>query len=563
VEELRAALPIDDVASPSEAMLQFRRDNLQKKVDVLKTIGQLRRALALDEWRDDPTRGVVNEKIGPIDTDLRTQVGKRLTGKLQDLGKAGDATNRQAVANLIAEIGSTVRALNPKDRSGYARSLTPLVAALAKDPELHVRQEALRALGNIHAKPKEAAQIFAETLRGDSAPSARRLAADGLGQLVRVVTHLQRKSRTTSGVDASRADVIDTLQQVIQAAAPGFKDADPRVRAAASEALDTAVNAVIELISEPLARKDLPPVGRTLTEAEIREVTLKSAELKQEVDELRPVLVALRAQVADLTGLLGQADATARRAAIETLQNIALARQRLRQRVHSLPNYATVNADNLALLSGADPLESFLQKDLNALAPLLGDSDTRTRKDVVTLLLLVEDRALPLAHLLTASLADSDRTIRWTATRALGNLPAEKIMAAVPALAKILAEPELSMRIAAANTLEMMGPHGRGAAGALAKAATHGDGDGRIAAMHALTALGAEHAQVAVPQLIVVLKERDVEAKVLVAAADTLAQMGALAKDAIPALRRLLGHEESEVRTAASEAILTIGGAGK
>src|SRR5262245_55534490 len=73
VDDLRQALPLDDVSNPSEEMLQFRRTNLQKKIDALKDVGELRRALVLDGWRDDPARGA-NVGIRRIDADMRREV---------------------------------------------------------------------------------------------------------------------------------------------------------------------------------------------------------------------------------------------------------------------------------------------------------------------------------------------------------------------------------------------------------------------------------------------------------------------------------------------------------
>ena len=52
--DLRQALQLDNVNNPSPATLRFREDNLAKKIAALQTVGELLRALALNDWRDGP-----------------------------------------------------------------------------------------------------------------------------------------------------------------------------------------------------------------------------------------------------------------------------------------------------------------------------------------------------------------------------------------------------------------------------------------------------------------------------------------------------------------------------
>jgi HEAT repeat protein len=76
--------------------------------------------------------------------------------------------------------------------------------------------------------------------------------------------------------------------------------------------------------------------------------------------------------------------------------------------------------------------------------------------------------------------------------------------------------------------------------------------------MQALSAIGKDSATAAVPKLIEVLGQPDVDSKVLVEACTTLGRYGVQAASAVPALRRLLGHDEGDVRAAASDAILAV-----
>jgi hypothetical protein len=163
VDELRQILPmpLDEQQKPSGEVIEFRRATLQKKVDELKTIGELRRALGLEEWEGNQG---ANKELRELDAGMRRQIGTRLAKAFQDTVKNGNVDSRLAVAVAIADIGPTIRSIVEGDRHGYARSLTPEVIELTKDKDLGVRQQALRALGSIFASPKDAVPVFKAAL---------------------------------------------------------------------------------------------------------------------------------------------------------------------------------------------------------------------------------------------------------------------------------------------------------------------------------------------------------------------------------------------------------------
>ncbi|GEM_PF-6606770 len=562
--DLRQALPLDDNTDPKDAILKFREDNLAKKIAALRTVGELRRALALNDWRDGPDyASVANEKIRRIDAEMRGQVGKRLTEALEKQAWSPDPTNRLAVASLLAEMGPSVRALNPKDKTGFAASFLSVVKKLAGDADLSVRQEALRALGNLNGNAKEAAQFFAGVLRQqDAGLGPRRLAAEGLAQMVRVVTHLH-KAKDTGGVTA---ELFETLAEIVHASTSGFDNADAQVRILTLEAFQLASQSLNDSIKEnytELQQRSFPPPGRALSDREEDQINKLYNEVQYEVNQLKPIVLALRQQITKLTPTLRDPDAGVRLGGMNSLNQIANAGQRLRRYVLTIPVLPKsptqkIGKDRATMIDGLDPLELFLPKNLNAVGPLLSEPDGRVRRAAATFLLLLDERALPMVDRLTAALTDSDRAIRWIATRSLQNLPPEKASQAVSNLATLLSDPDLSVRLAAAATLEGMGPHASAAVDSLAEAVLKGDADGRLAALRALVALGPNVAKAAVPNLIKVLGQPDAEPKVIVGAAEALAQIGAAARSAVPALRQLISHDNPEVRLAASEAILAI-----
>ncbi|MCS7045479.1 MAG: HEAT repeat domain-containing protein, partial [Gemmataceae bacterium] len=300
------------------------------------------------------------------------------------------------------------------------------------------------------------------------------------------------------------------------------------------------------------------PVGRPLTAAEQELVATKTQELRVELAGFRRAFAALRDLLDKVPPVLTDSDVAIREAAVQTLMHIGSARGRLRQRITSLPNYG--DSDPLALFAAADPLTSFLKRDLLLVGDLLAEANVRLRKPaMIFVLLLEEDLALPLADRVIANLSHPDRTIRWAAAKSLGNVKSsDRIAAAVPGLAKLLSDTDLGLRTVAAQTLEKMGPTAKAAAPALAQAVMIGDGECRKAAIRALLALGPEAAAQGVPNLIEVLGQRDVDAKVIGDVCDALARIGTPARAAIPSLRQLLNHEDTEVRAAASEALLAI-----
>ncbi|HWY85833.1 MAG TPA: HEAT repeat domain-containing protein, partial [Gemmataceae bacterium] len=144
--------------------------------------------------------------------------------------------------------------------------------------------------------------------------------------------------------------------------------------------------------------------------------------------------------------------------------------------------------------------------------------------------------------------------VRWIAARAIAKI--DNPAAAVRALAKLLSDPDLSIRMQAAKTLKELGPVAQTAAPELARAISSGDVEGRLAAMEVLQVVGPDMGKIAVPQLIECLKYP--EARVRRHAAKTLGGFGRDAMTAIPALRERLGDDDQDVRVQASDAMLQI-----
>lgn len=560
VEELRRVL--QDVGAETKAptafALDFRRQRLDANVKRLETISQLRRAFILPEWK----RGK-NEAFAKVDDDSRKKIGGLLTSAIRGVVESGDRNAKLAVANLIAEMGPEVRGVDPLEPFGFTRTLTPEVIALTRDPDVAVRQEALRAIGNINAEPKEIIPAITKTLREDSV-GPRRLAADALGQILRVAHFLDAKRKAEAKVrglvDAVPIDVLDGGRAVLAAAAHGLTDKDGQVRSLCLKAMEAAVQG-LEL---PAARRRdrFPPAGQKLAAEEVALIQKEEKAVQAEVSEVSPLLEGFRKQAPALVAALDDEDPLVRLSANAALEAGAETRLAVRRHVLAVPSlsdYPGEKGDDAAradFLSKNDPLGLVVPEKLPVIAAKLGSSDVRVRRLTLDLLGLLEDGAAPVAGALAAALSDPDRFVRAGACRVLAMLPAERVAGAVPRLAALLADTDGSVRTAAARTLEGLGRLAKGAAIPLARAVAQGDVEPRLAAMRALQKLDPSDAEVAIPELTDGLGHAD--ARVRRAAAETLAKIGPSAHSAIPVLRRALGDEDSDVRINASDAILSI-----
>jgi HEAT repeat protein len=546
-------------------VLEYWREALTKKTANLRTTGDLWSALGLKDWKDHD--GLSPMSLRDMDSGLRRQVGTRLKNAIEDIIATGDANMRLAVANSIAERGPTYLSLSTvkdnkivdEEPAGFMRGLTPQIIKLAEDKDLGVREQALRALGNIFPRPQDAVPVFRKALTTESFVVPRRLAADGLGQLIRVVGYLAKPGRPATEVNADRGDVLATATAVLDASGAGLGDNDPLVRKYCLENIKEAAQAMADLILGS-SRKEYPSSKRKPIEAEkqaLRDLFFANqAELKMFLG----VLDALRKQVPALAQSLKDPVGSVRLAAVDALENIGNARIRLKNRLANLPGMEGEKSDDQgaqSLLAANDPLAAFVRNNLASIAVLLADPDVKIRRKAVEFLDVIEDAGTPALPALARSLSDPDRIVRQSASRAIYNIAPEKAVAAVPGLAKLLSDPDLSVRIQAAKTLKEMGPVAQAAAPALAFAVVSGDAEARVAAMEALQSVGPAAGKIAVPQLIEALSYPDARVRRL--AAKTLGSFGPAAFPALDALRACLGdQQDATVRINASDAILEI-----
>jgi HEAT repeat protein len=565
VEELRQALLVPPGPEKGD-LLRYREESLQRRIDALKTLGDLRRALMLTEWKDGAG---ASGRLQAIDQAKRALVGERFQKGVHAVVEKGEVISRLAAAQLLGEMGINVRAVDPKDFTGFTRSLTPQLVTLTHDKDGAVRAAAARALGKINADPKVAVAALKEMLESDGTPQ-RRAASEGLLDLVRTMGQLQRKGKQQTGVMANDSDVLAAAREVTANIGPGLSDKDTQVRRNSLEALHQAAYALSELVSDPQKSELLPPRDRKWTPAEEQFVRKLRKEVEVERAFLQPLIDAFQGHGERIAATLTDPDPEVRLTARHALEMISNARLRLLRRVRSIPEMPiqaqpeagdtvpVVQKDEKDQKDGPkdDPLGEVLRPSLLVMAKGLQDPDVRVRRAAVDFLEVLEDAALPALPALVKALQDPDRFVRWAVVRTLGRIGRSAAKEASPGLGKLLSDPDLDVRLMATNTLDRYGPAAVAAVPALIEATRSGDSEIRIAAMRTLTSVGPANSRQAIPALIEGLSNAD--ARVRRAAAEALAQHGPEASSAVPALRRALQDDDAEVRRAASEALLAI-----
>jgi HEAT repeat protein len=553
VEALRDALR-SSVRDPSnKEELKQRRQTLQERVNALHGVRDLRLAM-LQDWRDD-------EDVLKFDRELHKQVADRLANAIRDALKSRDAVTQIAAADLVADIGDKIRALD--SNRGFTAQFAPDLASLAKDRNPAVLEAATRALGRVNAKPEIAGPALQNILRSGTV-NERRTAADalvvmaqGLGRPVKAEGGL---ARTEGGPEAelSLKEIFDMAEGVAISAGIGLKDPDTLVRLLSAQAIQKAGAILVDHIPKPRETSEYSPFARRITDEEKKDIQELREGVVAEQKEVTGLAKALGEQCGSLSNLLSDPDPETRLTAARALVEIAGAESRLAHRISAVPELEADKKEKAKTGSGGSPQESLLRglrAGLPAISRTLDDPNADVRLAAMTVLDQMDRDAALAVPTLKRALADRDIFVRWTAARALGNIDPAAGLSAVPKLGRQLFDPDLDARLAAAATLERYGHLAVDALGDLTRALNAGDAEIRVAAIYALEAIGLE-AQPAIPALSRALDHPD--DRVREASAQALGRFGPLAQSAEPALRRALNDEEPMVRKAASEAILNL-----
>lgn len=531
-----------------QAQLDFRKKNLQERTNALRGVRELYLALR-QEWRDE---GELNLDVAKIDLDIHKKVEERFAQLVRAGLKSGQPAQQIAAADLLGEIGIKVR--GTETLRGLTSTFAEDLAALAKDKNPAVVESAARALGHINPDPQVAAPALEHLIRTGTL-SEKRAAAQALVSLMETFDLIYKGKKGRGVEESPRDDTVKLCHAVVPIAGLGLKDASLSVRRPSILAIQKVGATLGELISKPKDSSEFPPPGRELSEEEKIFIQDLQQQVEKELEDVDGIARALREHGRTIGSLLKDADSETRLRATRALVELANAQTRLVRLEESVPPLPGEKKPGDSSTSPQTSLKQGLMAALPALAHALGDPDVRVRLAAVTALDLMEREAVVAVDALMKALRDSDRFVRWAAARSLGNIDPSVGKIAVPELGRLLFDPDLDVRLAAATTLERYGNLAGAAVGDLTRAVGVGDAEIRIAVVHALETIGPE-AKSAVPALAKALEDPD--ERVRRAAADALGRFGPLAQSAEPALRKALDDKDTHVRHAASGALLSV-----
>ncbi|MFO0844034.1 MAG: HEAT repeat domain-containing protein [Gemmataceae bacterium] len=594
-----------------ELALDFRRRNLEKTAQALKTTSDLSRALLLIDWprpprnrseRDAETK--YDRGARDIERKVREDIAGRFVKEVQatirtPAASADDYARKIATANLVGETVAGAGDLQDQDLLLYT-DLKPLaedLATLVTARSPAVREAAARALGQFPNSPRVAAEALKKLLGRDNPESTRKAAADGLLTLAQTVSSSQPIRGSEPGVSVRETrrpgriftlpEVAALVQEVAKAAGTGLGDPDTAVRRQlvnalrqAAESLTFEVKVLLPVSSSEVA---LPPAEREWSKDERERVEDQRKAITEDTKVVLPSLRAFRDQGAELLRASMDADPAVRLGARRTLDALAQTRDlliKLRGAVPMRGGDKGVMRRDPVTAPPAVAQVAFLQKDdkggkedavddgdddpVGTLLRQVGEGLVRggfrdptapSRRAALEAMEAMGPGGAQFIPQLVERLKDDDLFVRWIAARALGKQAPREAALVVPGLVCVLDDVDLDPRIAAARALGQYGADAAQAVPALSARLLKGDAEFRIAVMKALDGIGTD-SQPALPNLARAL--RDTDPRVRTEAATVIGRFGALAKDYIEPLRQLTTDPDSDVRKAASAAILMI-----
>jgi HEAT repeat protein len=525
--------------------LEARAGRLQEAVAALHSLGDLRRALVLQDWRDED----IDPKVAAVDRSNRAALAKRFEENVRGVLRRGNTASRLAALKLLAELGVTARDVGTK--KGYASKFGPDLAVLIKQGDPGLCEAAAHTLAQINPDPRVAVEALSGLLHA-TAPAQRRAAAMALADLARSTAQFAARKSNWVATEVTRGEMVKMSCAFVALAGNGLRDDDAQVRRRSVEAIDQAAQALCRLISD------------FVISGEIEEETGDRQKFAEEQAELLPLILVLKEQVPQLTRALSDGDAEVRLLARRALEDITNPQLRLIEKrtgvagERPLPSPGGLRPSHflVAAAPSEDPLLHSMQGTAQALAAALTDSDPRGKRAAIDVLETLGPAAAPAAAALVGALNDTDSFVRWSAARTLGKISPVEADSAVPGLARLLSDLDLDIRLASATALERYGPAAKDAIPDLVKATRSSDAVMRVATIHALGAVAGPEPHAAVPPLIKALSDSD--ASVRQTAAEVLGKFGPAASDAVDELRKALKDNNSDVQQAAGDALLNI-----
>jgi hypothetical protein len=317
-----------ETAKPEErakVLAQERTRILNQRVDALRTIGDMRRGLLLNDWGASSSFDYDRPLESEVGSDLqaRDRLMTRFRDAVERILRGKDVLAQLAVMDLMAvtmtnlQSDATAGRNTPRDPSVIGRNFSDELSDLVeKSNNPQVREAAARTLGLILPNPQRAAKVLGDLLKRGSIPE-RRAAARGLLNLARGPSQLSSGNQASTTRQVTAGEIIGAPVAAVPAAAAHLSESDVEVRRLCAQVLQAAAS-----ILENRAPQVTPAEG-TLDFTEGRQAMATSRE------ELAPLIEALVRQGGPLAKASNDPDLEVRLASRRALEEMGTARQRL------------------------------------------------------------------------------------------------------------------------------------------------------------------------------------------------------------------------------------------
>lgn len=554
---------------------EARAKAIEEADRAITSLGDMSRALLLLEWQTD-------------DKEQRDVMRKRFVTELKEVLNSNDPPRLIAAAGVLGEFVSAIRKLpstgagsvglrgfleEPNPISVDMFALTKELVAMTEHPNCLVRAAGSVALAQIGAEPGTWMSAFRRLLADPDVFVRRatiRATREQMDSLVKQITSpsgafTEEAKPAIQRLHYTRADFRRLGQQILEAlvAQPqtGLTDADPAVRYNSASLTLGIARGLRHLVTLDLPITDAArgeqsillarfinnvfrvsldrdlPLGRKLTRNDVEQLeTLKEILRKDILEPNLGLFRAFRYASAQLACVILDPNEEVRMQARLTLDDIGAARSRARYLLDVINRKFEASPDQPRkdVRRNVDPHDT-LPRPAQGMTQVVFQEPAQEKKK--------ENDSKPseLAQM-RAEFEEPSETLR--------------------ALAKGLwaPPPDLRTGVAAAGALESMGDGAAPVIPALLKGLTDWNPFVRWACARTLGKFSPADPEKIVPALIPLLIDEDVD--VCVAAAAALERYAVLARPAIPALIKVVGHGDDELRIAVMRTLLAIGNAG-
>ena len=500
----------------------------------------------------------------------------RLTA-IQNLGTRGGAPAIAALTELLKSDSPVTRAYAAKALGTIgapAKDAAESLIALLGDSDAGVRRQAIAAIAAIRPGPKVTVPLFAKLMH-DADPGIRlrvmHAVADAKGAAVPALIEALKNESAAYWACLILRDIGPDAVGAVPALVEKLKDPQPETRREAVLALAAigspdAAAKIAPLLKDETARTaatfalgslgKIPPDAESVIQANVKSSDgLLSTTSLWALTRVHPNDVKLkRAALTQIVARLKDQDPFVRTAAARALA--------------SLPPSPEI-AGPIFEKAMADADATTTHYMLDALAGLGPQAVPRLiaalkyealRAQTAYILGQIGPPAVAATPALAKLTSDPDPNVAVEAAHALAKIgPGAK--AAVPALIEVLKQPESKSAHAAVFALGMIGPGAAAAEPALLEVIKGKDDSMSMLSAWAIIKIrgvSAETAAKVIPELLVALASHLPQSRQ--AAAESLGELGPLAKSAVEKLERATKDENEGVRAAAGKALKAIRG---